>query len=183
MPVHHTTATVTCHYSFSCLPAFALRRSVAGADAQRLAPPEARSAHRRYAVTPRLQCGSQEPVTGGQLAARPARVDGGRGGDKPPHKNRRPKADLLTGRACPARRGRAGRGGFSCLAALSPGPQNDAAPDDNAGPGRGAEAGEGGNEQGAQRLRAAADRCSRAGIKPFKRRPQADSPLQRPFTW
>ncbi|ECA4740143.1 hypothetical protein ELQ56_23630 [Salmonella enterica subsp. enterica serovar Lerum] len=121
-------------------------------------------------------------MTGGQLAARPARVDGGRGGDKPPHNERRPQADLLTGRARRARRGRAGRGRFSCSAVRSPGPQNDAAPDDNAGPGRGAEAGEGGNEQGAQRLRAAADRRSRAGIKPCKRRPQADNLLLRAFT-
>ncbi|APV89830.1 hypothetical protein SEEM1958_018785 [Salmonella enterica subsp. enterica serovar Mbandaka str. ATCC 51958] len=67
--------------------------------------------------------------------------------------------------------------GFSCLAVRSPGPQNGTAPDDNAGPGRGAEAGEGGNEQGAQRLRAAADRCSRAGMKPFQRRPSGRQPL------
>ncbi|EOF5965435.1 hypothetical protein ACK1FJ_004536 [Salmonella enterica] len=36
-----------------------------------------------------------------------------------------------------------------CLAAFTLWPTSDAAPDDNAGPGRGAEAGGGGNEQGA----------------------------------
>lgn len=43
---------------------------------------------------------------------------------------------------------------------------------DHAGPGRAAEAGEAGTSNA---VRAAAARRSRAGIKPFKRRPQADN--------
>ncbi|EDP9826578.1 hypothetical protein QE94_004429 [Salmonella enterica subsp. enterica] len=71
----------------------------------------------------------------------------------PPHKNRRPQADLLTGRTC---RQHCGRDGATpavitphCLTAPAPWPAPDTAPDDNAGPGREAEAGGGGNEQGA----------------------------------
>ncbi|MGS13969.1 hypothetical protein D9J65_23095 [Escherichia coli] len=107
-------------------------------------------------------------MTGGQLAARPARVDGGRGGDMPPHEH--PEA---AGRPAYRGAGAAWNDGAFCLAAFLRGRRTT--PPLPTTPDRGG----GGSWQGGNEQRSASRRSQtqRAGIKPFKRRPQADNLL------
>lgn len=114
------------------------------------------------------------------LLVRAARVDRG-AGVYPPHEDRRPQADLLTGEPSP-HAGAAWGAPASCLAALPPLPQNNAALTDNAGPGRGRKRAR--RERVTRGLLHGTSRRSpmqRAGINALQRRPQADNTFRQAF--